>query len=438
MTAVELTPAQKRLRVLVLLLALGSYLMSMFHRVAPAAIAQDLSAAFEVSATSLGVLAATYFYVYTLMQLPTGVLADTLGPRRILTLGGVVAGVGSLLFGLAPGFELALVGRTLVGLGVSVAFIAMLKLIAVWYDESRFATLTGTMMFLGNVGTMTAGTPLAWAAQAATGWRGVFVIIGVLSLVIGVLSWFFVQDRPGEPAPASHAPSPASRSAWLGQLASILRNRATWPGFFVNVGVAGSFFAFAGLWAVPYFMQVHGMSRTLASHHISVYFGGFALGCLLIGPLSDRIRRRKPLMIGGAVLHALGWWLWLGTGALPPTVTFGLCFAMGVVTASLTLSWACAKEVNPPLSSGMATSVVNVGVFLGPSILQPLVGWVMDRGWQGAMLDGARLYSAADYRGGLALMAVFAALGALSAFFVRETGCRNVWRPALSTGEGGA
>jgi len=437
MNVIALTPSQKRLRVLVLLLALGSYLMSMFHRVAPAPIAQDLAAAFEVGATSLGVLAGTYFYVYTLMQLPTGVLADTLGPRRILTLGGVVAGVGSLLFGLAPDFEVAVVGRTLVGLGVSVAFIAMLKLIAVWYDESRFATLTGTMMFLGNVGTMTAGTPLAWAAQGAAGWRGVFVIIGVLSLVIGVLSWFFVQDRPGEEtAPLLHGPAPAVRGAWLEQLASILRNRQTWPGFFVNVGVAGSFFAFAGLWAVPYFMQVHGMSRTLASHHITVYFGGFALGCLMVGPLSDRIRRRKPLMIGGAVLHALGWWIWLGTDTLPPAATFGLCFAMGVVTASLTLSWACAKEVNPPLLSGMATSVVNVGVFLGPSILQPLVGWLMDRSWQGAMLDGVRLYSVADYRGGLGLMAAFAALGALSAFFVRETGCRNVWRPEPAVVEG--
>ena len=101
---------------------------------------------------------------------------------------------------------------------------------------------------------------------------------------------------------------------------------------------------------------------------------------------------------------------------------------MPTVTASLTLSWACAKEVNPPLLSGMATSVVNVGVFLGPSILQPLVGWVMDQGWQGAMDGGARLYAASDYRGGLILMAAFAALGAAATFFVRETGCRNVWQ----------
>ena len=424
---VELTPAQKRLRNVVMLLALGSYLMSMFHRVAPAAIARDLAAAFEASAASLGALAATYFYVYTVMQIPTGVLADTLGPRKILALGGLVAGVGSLLFGLAPGFEVAVIGRTLVGLGVSVAFIAMLKLIAVWYEENRFATLVGTMMFLGNVGTMTAGTPLAWAAQG-TGWRGVFVVIGVMSLAIGVASWFLVQDRPGVKGAPAQAGAHADRTAWLGGLLVVMKNRLTWPGFFVNLGIAGSFFAFAGLWAVPFFTQVHGMTRAVASNHISIYFGGFAIGCLIIGPLSDRMKRRKPLMIGGAILHALGWWVWIASGALPPAITYALCFAMGAVTASLTLSWACAKEVNPPLLSGMATSVVNVGVFLGPSILQPLVGWVMDQGWQGAMDGGARLYAASDYRGGLILMAGFAALGAASTFFVRETGCRNVWQ----------
>ena len=83
MIAIPLTASQKRLRNVVMLLALGSYLMSMFHRVAPGAIARDLATAFETSAASLGVLAAAYFYILTLMQIPTGVLADTLGPRII-------------------------------------------------------------------------------------------------------------------------------------------------------------------------------------------------------------------------------------------------------------------------------------------------------------------------------------------------------------------
>ena len=429
---IELTPQQQRLRTTVLLLAIGAYLLSFFHRVAPAAIARDLAAAFETSAASLGALAATYFYVYTVMQIPTGVLADTLGPRKILALGGLVAGAGSILFGLAPSFDIAVVGRTLVGLGVSVAFIAMLKLVAVWYEENRFATLTGTAMFIGNIGSVAAGAPLAWAAQAA-GWRSVFVVVGILSLVIGLLSWFLVQDKPGGKGAAAKPGAKVDRTAWLGGLATVMKNPATWPGFFVNLGIAGSFFAFAGLWAVPYLTQVHGMTRAVASNHISVYFIGFAIGCAVIGRISDRMGKRKPLMVGGAILHALGWWLWIASGPLPLGLTYLICGVMGLLTASLTLSWACAKEVNPPLLSGMATSVVNVGVFLGPAVLQPLVGWAMDRGWDGTLAEGARLYAPSAYATGLIFLAAAAAVGAIATLFVRETGCRNIWRENLQS-----
>lgn len=113
----SLSPEQMRWRWLALGVVAVAFILSFFQRFAPAGIAQDLAASFGTTAASLGLLAATYFYVYTVMQIPTGILADTLGPRRIVALGGIVGGIGSLLFGFAPSFELALAGRTLIGLG---------------------------------------------------------------------------------------------------------------------------------------------------------------------------------------------------------------------------------------------------------------------------------------------------------------------------------
>jgi predicted MFS family arabinose efflux permease len=279
----------------------AAYLLSFFHRVAPAAISGDLQSAFAIGGAQLGTLAATYFYVYTVMQIPTGVLSDTLGPRRILFWGGLVAGVGAIVFGLAPSFELAFVGRTLVGLGVSVAFIAMLKLIALGFDERRFASITGLCMLIGNAGVDLAGAPLAWATQVA-GWRPVFVVVGVLSLLMAFAARAWVLDTPA---------GKVDRTAWLTGLLTVMKNRATWPGFFANAGLAGAFFAFAGLWAVPYLTQIHGMSRTEASSHVSIYFIGFAIGSMLWGNVSDRIGRRKPVMLAVSGAHALGWGLWL-------------------------------------------------------------------------------------------------------------------------------
>jgi predicted MFS family arabinose efflux permease len=425
----EFTPEQKRRRTMALVVVVAAYVLSFFQRFAPAGIAQDLAAAFQTSAASLGVLAATYFYVYTVMQIPTGILVDTLGPRRILLLGGLVAGGGSLLFGLAESLNGALVGRTLIGLGVSVVFIAMLKIIAVWFEEHRFATMVGLSMLVGNLGSVLAGAPLSYLAQA-TGWRGVFVGVGLVSLVLGSLCWLLVRDRV-EAGPNAAGPR-VDRTVVLGGLMTVLRNRATWPAAAVNFGIAGSFFAFAGLWATPYLIQVHGLSRAVASAHVSLYFAAFAVGCLFMGSLSDRLRRRKLVVVVSAHVYGAIWLVWLSGVGLPVAVSYGLFALMGLATASFTLTWACAKEVNPPQLSGMSTSVTNMGGFLGGALLQPLVGWVMDLSWQGMLRDGIRLYSPDDFRWGLLLLAGVGWFGALAAWRIRETGCRNIWKGETS------
>lgn len=420
----SLTPEQKRLRLIALAVVVAAYVLSFFQRFAPAGIAPDLAASFQTSAASLGVLAATYFYVYTLMQVPTGILADTLGPRRVLFVGGLIAGGGSLLFGLAQSLDAALVGRTLIGLGVSVVFVSMLKFIAVWFEEHRFASVVGASMLIGNFGSVLAGAPLSWMAQQF-GWRGVFIGVGLVSLGLALLAWLFVRDRPMA-STATAAPR-VDRTVILSGLLRVLKNRATWPAAGVNAGLSGSFFAFGGLWAMPFLTQGLGMTREMASAHLSLYFAGFAVGCLVIGTLSDRLRRRRPVVIVSSHLLALIWPVWLAGLALPPLATYLLFALMGLATASFTLSWACAKEVNPPALSGMSTAVANMGGFLMGALLQPAVGWVMDQRWDGTLIDGVRVYALADFRWGLLLIAAAAWGGALAAWFIRETHCRNIW-----------
>ncbi|MES2772456.1 MAG: MFS transporter [Pseudomonadota bacterium] len=421
--------------VLALAVVICAYVLSFFQRFAPVGIAQDLAVAFQTTASSLGVLAATYFYVYTLMQIPTGILVDTLGPRRVLFCGGLVAAAGSCLFGLAFNLELALVGRALIGLGVSVVFIAMLKMIALYFNEARFASLVGLSMLIGNFGSVLAGVPLSWLAQTV-GWRSVFVSAGGLSLFLAIVAWFLIQDRATQSSSAlgSQDRKPVlDRTLIFSGLLTVLKNRDTWPAFIVNFGLSGSFFAFAGLWASPFLIQVHGMSQHLATSHVSLYFAGFALGCVLIGTLSDRMRKRKPALLVGSHLYALLWLVWLSGLTMPVSLSYALFFLMGALTASFTLTWACTKEVNPPLLSGMSTSVTNMAGFLAGAIFQVLVGWVMDWHWsqrgEGILsANGTRFYSAEDFQLGFFLLAGLASLGALATWRIRETGCRNVWQ----------
>ena len=384
-------------------------MLSFFHRTAPAAIASELMQAYAIGGAVLGTLAATYFHVYTLLQIPVGVLVDTLGPRRVLAFGSAIAMAGSLVFALAPAWEIAAAGRVLVGIGVSVAFIATLKLTAVWFPRERFATLTGITMFAGNLGAVAAGAPLAWMVTQ-TSWRSVFVLLGIFSGVLAIAAWWRVRDCPEDlglpPVNADEAAAPAV--PWTRAVLAVCANPATWPAFFVNMGVGGSFFAFAGLWAVPFLQQAHGLSRVQAAQHASLLLLGVAIGSLAIGRISDRLGSRRGLMRVYAVLYALSWLPWALHIQWPLWATLTWFFGMGLLVPAFTLTWTIAKEANAPAFAGIATAVVNVGIFLGAGILQPLVGWMLDQAPQGSL-------PAAAWQGGIQVLAGAAAFGALMA-----------------------
>lgn len=408
------------------MLGATAFVLAFFHRLAPAAISGELQQAFHTSGATLGALAAAYFYVYFAMQVPSGVLADTWGPRRLFTAGALVAGIGSIVFGAAGSLGVAFAGRLIVGLGVSVAFVSVLKLNAAWFPERQFATMTGLLMFIGNMGGLLSAAPLAWIV-GVTSWRNVFVAAGVLSLVLGALIWLLLRDSASElglPSPQElegrpeHTPQ---SSHWIEGLAIVLRNPGTWPGFFMNLGLIGAYLTFSGLWAVPYLREVHGMERTMATYHTSVMIIGFAVGALVVGTLSDRMGRRLPLMRLLGAINVACWIPWLAGWPMPLAASFTLCTLMGLSISGASLSWTCAKEVNPPELAGTATSVVNTGGFLGPAVYQPLVGWVLDLSSGGA----ARAFE--DWQRALGVLFAFALAGLASAFLVRETHGRNVY-----------
>lgn len=405
--------------------------MAYFHRMAPAAIATDLQQSFNASGAALGSLAAAYFYTYTVMQIPVGIMADTLGVRKIVAIGSVIAGIGSLVFGMADTLGVATLGRVLVGLGVSSMFISLMKLNSVWFHDRHFGTIAGTTLLLGNLGSVFAATPLVWAVTH-TSWRNVFDAAGIFSLLMGVLIWFFVRSHPGEAGLPSMrelegmAAHPRHQGHWYDGLRTVIKNRATWPGFLPNLGVGGSLFAFAGLWAVPYLRDVYGMERVTAANHTMLLLFCFAVGALLSGMLSDWLGRRLPVIVGGIALYVLCWLPLVFGWHLSPVAGYMLFALMGLGASGFTLTWASVKEVNQPALSGMATSVVNTGLFLGAALLQPLVGWVMDQYWDGHLLAGARVYSEQNYQTGLGIMLAFAVAGLLGSLTIRETNCRYI------------
>ncbi len=428
------TQGFQRLRWTVFTILVLAYISVYFHRMAPAVVSGELMLAFHTTGATLGSLAAVYYYIYTAMQIPAGVLADTLGARIVVSLGNTVAGVGSIVFGLAETIELAYLGRFLVGLGVSVIFVGLMKSNTLWFRDRIYGRISGITMLLGNLGSVMAAAPLAWLLAFAS-WRSIFVGIGIFSLLLALFTALWVRNRPEHAGfPSLHsqdgrAPDPERQHHWLRELVGVCRNRRIWPGFWFNFGMAGGLFAFAGLWGVPLLRDLHNLGRDEAATYTTLTLLAMAFSTLLMGWISDHLGRRKIVMMTSALLYCLAWsaLIWLPWSAdWSGLLLFGL---LGLSGSGFVLSYACAKEVCSPQLSGMAISLVNTGLFLGAAIMQPMFGWILDLGWDGTLQEGLRRYAFSDYRQAMLLMLGFAVIALVASTRIVETYGKNQTRP---------
>jgi len=407
-----------------------SYILVYFHRMAPGVVAEYLMAAFQTTGSKLGTLAALYFMVYACMQIPSGIIADTLGTRVSVIAGNAIAGLGSICFGLAENFAMACVGRFLVGLGVSVIFVSIMKSNSLWFSERVFGLMSGLALLIGNLGSVLAAGPLA-GLLAIFSWRAIFIGIGLLSLLLAVLSLLVVRNRPQDlgfaPVNSMGAAKPdQGGERWWRSLLSVIATPRIWPGFWVQFGMIGGLYSFMGLWGVPYLRDVFAIDRALAAEHMTVMLLAFAFGALFFGWFSDRLGRRKGPLLFAVALYVAVWLVLVLLPWRPGLLGMTLFAAMGFAGSGFVLTFAAAKELIDPRLAGMAVSVVNTGCFIGTTLMQPLFGYLADLAWDGRVVGGIRIYAAGDYQRGFYLMLFFAAMAVIGALCLTETRCRNI------------
>lgn len=401
----------------------GLYLIGFFQRVAPAVITHELMAEFVLSAVALGNLSALYFYAYVAVQIPTGVLVDHWGPRRVLTTGALVAAVGTLLFAASTAYGLVGLGRLLIGAGVGVAFVSMLKLATHWVRPSRFALVSGLALACGSLGGISAGVPLRLAVDAF-GWRWVMGSAGAMTALLAVATWFIVRDDPQDRGFRSYSTVAAAdrgHHSMLGGIAEVFRHSNVWLNFIGCGAITGPMLAFGGLWGVPFLVSQYGLSTASAAFVTSVMLVAWAVASPLAGLLSDALRRRKlPILAGGSVAVVL-WSVLIYRPGLPYWGLIALMIGLGIASGVVVIGFAFCKESAPPVLAGTASGVANMGNMLGGMAMQPLIGWLLDRAWDGRMVGEVREYSFAAYSHGFTLMLVWLVAGLAAFACTRET-----------------
>ena len=401
------------------------YLIAFYQRVAPAVITAELSREFGLSAAALGNLSAFYYYSYAAVQIPTGMLADRWGPRKVLATGAALTAAGTLLFAWSPGVAYANAGRLLIGAAAGVAFVSMLKLASHWMPPRRFAFVSGLALLIGTLGATLAGAPLRIAVDAF-GWRAVMFASAIATAALCVAIWTVVRDDPADRGYASYFPqerADASPSI-LAQLAQVFRFRNPWLMLVVPGGFSAILLTFPGLWGVPFLVSQYGFSTRDAAVTASAMLVAWALGSVAFGPLSERLGRRKPLMAASLVATLALWSIVTFVPGLGRATLVALLIAVSLAGGGFILVFAFAKESVPLGVAGTASGIANMGVMLGGMVMQPVVGVILDRFWRGATRDGVRVYDFDAYQAAFTAMLGWGVVALALLAAARETYCR--------------
>ncbi len=402
-------------------LAAAFYFSDYMARVAPGVMHRYLQMDFGINEAGFGILTASFYVPYIFMQIPVGLTVDRLSIRGLLTVMSLVTAFGCCVFGLADGLMMASVGRMLIGFSAAFAFVCSLRLATSWFPPTMLGLLSGLTQSLGMLGAAAGEAPVSFLVSNV-GWRHSMLIIAFLFIALAGLLYQFVQDRPG--AHKSEVRS-VERISILQSLKIILSCRQTW----LNALYAGFLFgptAVIGEAIGPAYLQYgRGLGMHAAAFATGLIFIGWGISGPLSGWLSDKMGRRKPLMILSAVSGLILTTVFVFLPNLDQMTAYVIFFIFGATNTGVAIAYAVSTELHDRNVVGTSIAFTNMtSIFVG-ALLQPLVGRLVD------MVSGARAYNVetlllSDFQAGLRILPLCSLIALVLAFTIKETYCKPV------------
>ncbi|MDN4492749.1 MFS transporter [Ureibacillus aquaedulcis] len=352
-----------------------AYLIMASQRTAPGLITDQIMGDFNVTATTIGLLASIQFFVYTSLQIPMGILVDRYGPNLFLITGALLTGVGTVAYSLSTHEVVLFLARVLTGIGDATIWVSLVLILSQWFNAKEFAQLIGVAGMTGSLGFLLATVPLS-AFIDSVGWRNSFFSAGVLLCLIGILLYFVLVKKPNQTF-IKKREKQSERT--LDLLRRIFSSRQAWALFMCHFGVVGGYIGFIGSWAVPYGMDLYGMSRFEASQLIMISLVGALIGAPLIGWVSSRLNKIKQPYVVFHIIILFCWSIFLLYKGQPPyALLIMLFFIIGFGFGSNSLTFSAVRLSFPIKESGLVSGFANTGGFLSAVLLPSIFGKILD------------------------------------------------------------
>ncbi|WP_134701283.1 nitrate/nitrite transporter [Ammoniphilus sp. YIM 78166] len=369
-----------RFRWVVFASVLLTYLLMASQRTAPGLITDQIMRDFHVTASTIGLLTSIQFFVYTSLQIPMGMLADRYGPNFFLIVGAILTGLGTVIYSLGTHEYVLFVARIMTGTGDATIWVNMVLILSQWFNAKEFVRLIGLAGMTGSLGFLLATVPFsAWVVLL--GWRGAFFSAGILLCLCGVLLYWVLLRKPKRifPDESGSVKVELKREGTLVVLRRIFSDRQAWALFFCHFGVVGAYVGFISSWAVPYGINLYGMTRTDASQLIMIGLIGALIGAPLMGWISSKADTIKRPYVGVHITVLSCWSSFLFFQGHPPLfMLVGLFFIIGFGYGASALTFALVRQSFDIVDSGIVSGFANTGGFLSAVLLPSIFGYILD------------------------------------------------------------
>ncbi len=350
--------------------ALG-YLMSYLFRAVNAVIAPNLVTEVGLTAGELGLLTSVYLLAFATFQLPLGILLDRYGPRKVQAILLCIAALGAFTFGISENKWMLTLGRGLIGLGVSGALMAGFKAVVLWVPTPRRALANMVILIFGGIGIMISTVPAEIGVQLI-GWRGVFYCLTGMTLVVALLIFFVVPERPKNLKETIQV-------APLEGLKRIFNDRVFWKVTPLVMTTQGSYIGIQTLWAGPWLRDVAGFDRDIVAVYLLILAVAFLVGTISSGVIADwLIRKGIDLLtvMNGFILLFFASQLAIIFEFIDLLMPIWFLFGVTGVGGVLAYPW-LSSHVGTELS-GRANTAMNMALFLFAFLSQYLIGEIID------------------------------------------------------------
>lgn len=388
----------------------------------PTVLTEEYMKFFGLDAKGVGVLVSCYYFLYTFVQIPIGIIVDKYNVRSVATISIIACATGVLLFIATRNYYLAGFGQMLIGLGASSAFIATIKVVVSWFPENKRAMMVSFAISIGCIGPVIFG-PLVAKIVKIFDWRSMMFTFSILGYILAIFIWNIVRDK-SECSENKQLEQKSETGTLLNSLKKLFSSTQIWILVIFSFAQYAPLSALADLWGTSYIKKLYKADTAVCSLANNMIYLGMVFGSPFWSYMSSVLNSYKKPMVISILCASITFFLIIFLSNIPLSVMFCLFFILGFSSGAM-LAFPLGTALFPKSMSATISGFLNTGSMMSGVILMPLIGFLIDHSWNGIILNEIKVYNIEDFRFGFLAVLISLCIGFIFSLMIKDRSLKN-------------